>query len=260
MARLTGFRSSLYVAIAAWTLGGPAAAGSLRLIISHLLPFQDIDNDKAPGFSVEVLRQVLAAMGQDASFEDFPWDRSWWMMRRGERDAMVTVLHTSDRERICSFPDESLKDEKWVLFVRAADIARLKFSSFDDLIGHDVAVHTPAPGTPDQPTVSPELGKFLREHHTMVETSGGTESLRMLVAGHVDYAVVDLTIGKRDAAAIGLSEKIAPILSPSVIDGSFSVCFSKARVSPSVVEAFSRALKEFKQTEAFQAIYRKYFP
>ena len=59
---------------------------------------------------------------------------------------------------------------------------------------------------------------------------------------------------------MGLSGKVEPILSRSVIEEGYSVCFSKARVSPSLVEAFSRALKEFKQTEAFQAIYHKYFP
>ena len=261
MARLTGFRGVLCVAIAAvWTLGGPAVAEPLRLITSRLRPFQDLDDNKVPGFSVEVLRRVFAVMDQDASFEDFPWERGWRMMLRGERDAMVTVLPTSDRERICSFPNEPLKHERWVLFVRRADIARLKFSSFDDLVGHDVAVHAPVAGVLDQPTVSPELWEFLREHQTMVETSGGGESLRMLAAGHVDYAVVNLTVGRRDAAAIGLSGKVEPILSRSVIEDGFSVCFSKASVSPSLVEAFSRALKEFKQTEAFEAIYRKYFP
>jgi polar amino acid transport system substrate-binding protein len=38
------------------------------------------------------------------------------------------------------------------------------------------------------------------------------------------------------------------------------VCFSKARVSPAFVDAFSRALKQYKQTEAYQAIIGKYSP
>ena len=45
-----------------------------------------------------------------------------------------------------------------------------------------------------------------------------------------------------------------------MIEDGFYVCFSKARVSPALVDAFSRALREFKQTQAFQAIYHKYFP
>jgi len=262
MARLTGFRGFLCVAIAAvWTLDGRAAAADpLRLVTGHMLPFHNLDDDKAPGFSVEVLRQVFVAMDQDASFESFPWDRAWRMAHRGAIDGIATVLRTSDREKICSFPDEPLKYERWVLFVRTADIATLKFSSFNDLVGHDVAVHASVPGVLEQPTVSPELWEFLREHHNMVETPGTTDSLRMLAGGRVDYAVANLTAGGRDLAAMGLSGKIEPLLSRSVIEDGFSVCFIKARVSPSLVEAFSRALKEFKQTEAFQAIFRKYFP
>jgi len=36
--------------------------------------------------------------------------------------------------------------------------------------------------------------------------------------------------------------------------------FSSFRVAPPFVEAFSDALRRFKQTGAFRAIYRKYFP
>ena len=154
-----------------WALSGRvSAAEPLRLITDHMLPYEDLNDDKEPGFSVEVLRQVFAAMGQDASFETLPWNRSWLTVARGERDGMFTVLRTNERERICSFPDEPLKQQRWVFFVRTADVGRLKFSSFDDLVGHDVAVHGPVPGVFEQPTVSAELWKFLREHHNMVET------------------------------------------------------------------------------------------
>jgi polar amino acid transport system substrate-binding protein len=262
MARLSGFRGLLCATIALiGALDGRAlAAEPLRLVTDRLLPFEDLGDDKAPGFSVEILRQVFAAMGQDASFETISWNRSWMMIVRGERDGIFSDLRTSERERLCLFPDEPLKQERWVFFVRTADVAKLKFSSFDDLVGHDVAVHGPVPGLFEQPTVSPELWKFLREHHNMVETSGGAESLRMLAAGRVDYAVVNLTTGMGDVAAMRLAGKIMPLLSRSVIEDGFYVCFSKARVPPSFVDAFSRALKEFKHTEAFQAIYRKYFP
>jgi ABC-type amino acid transport substrate-binding protein len=100
--------------------------------------------------------------------------------------------------------------------------------------------------------------EFLREHHNMVETTGGTASLRMLAAGRVDYTVTNLNIGMRIIAERGLSGKIEPLLSRSVIEDGFHVCFSKSRVSPAFVDAFLQALKQFKQTEAFQTTYRKY--
>lgn len=263
MGRLAGFRGFLCATVAVlWVLGGRASsAESLRLVTDLSSgPFEHLSDEKAPGFSVEVLKQVLAAMGQDASFEAFPLNCSWMMIARGEADGIFSSWRTSERERIRSFPDEPLKQERWVFFVRTADIGKLKFSSFDDLIGHDVAVHGPVPGLFEQPVVSPELWKFLLEHHNMVGTSGGIVSLRLLAAGRVDYAVVNLSGGMTYIARNELSGKIEPLLSRSVIEDGYYVCFTKARVSPALVDTFSRALKQFKQTEAFEAIHRKYFP
>jgi ABC-type amino acid transport substrate-binding protein len=65
---------------------------------------------------------------------------------------------------------------------------------------------------------------------------------------------------RRDIARMGLSEKIAPLLSRSALEVSVYVCFTKTRVSPSFVDAFSNALKQINQTEAYQVLYRKYFP
>jgi polar amino acid transport system substrate-binding protein len=205
IARLIGLRGLLYVAIAAGAaLGGRASpAAPLRLVLGNNPPFENPRNDAAPGFSVEVLRQVFAAMGQEVSFEDYPWDRSWLMVVRGERDGMFSVLRTSERTRVCAFPDEPTKQERWVFFVRTADAGRRKLSSFDDLVGHDVAVHRQAP-TFAEPTASPELLKFLREHHNMVETLGTVASFRMLMAGRVDYAVANLSGGRWFIAELGL--------------------------------------------------------
>ena len=262
MARLGGFRGFLYATIAVvWALSGRTLpAASLRLVADFSPPFEDLGDEKAPGFSVEALRQVFAAMGQEVSFEAFPNRRSWTMIARGEADGIFSGPHTSERERICSFPDEPLVDDRWVFFVRTADVGTLKFSSFDDLVGHDVAVPGAVPGLFEQSIVSPDLSKFLREHHNIVETNGAPQGLQMLAAGRIDYAVSNLTTGMRDIAAMGLSGKIEPLLSRSVIDDGEYICFNKVRVSPSFVDAFSRALKQFKQTEAFQAISRKYFP
>jgi polar amino acid transport system substrate-binding protein len=262
MAQLSRFNrllcATVFVVSALGVRASPAEP--LRLVTEISLgPYEHLEDDKAPGFSVEVLRQVFAAMGQDASFEAFPEYRSWMMIARGERDGGFSTPRISDLERICLFPDEPLKQERWVMFVRTADIQKLKFTSFDDLVGHDVAVRGTTPGLFDQP-IAPELWKFLSEHHNMVETPGSLVALRMLAAGRVDYAVVNLSSGMRDIAAMGLSGRIEPLLSHSVADNGFYICFTKTRVEPDFVAAFSLALKQFKQTEEFQKIYRKYFP
>jgi polar amino acid transport system substrate-binding protein len=199
-------------------------------------------------------------MGQDASFEGSPSNRAWRMVLDGERDGMINALRTREREAICLFPDEPLSRERWVLFIRTADVGTLKFSSFDDLVGHDVAIREQLPGLFEEPIVSPELWKFLRDHHNMIETISGPESLRMLAAGRADYAAANLRFGMEVIKKMGLSRKVEPLLSRSVLEADNYVCFSKARVSLSLVEVFSRTLKQFKQAEAFQALHQRYLP
>ena len=63
----TDWRLGVAIA-AAWALGGPAStAAPLQLVTDQLLPFENLSDAEAPGFSTEVLRQVFAAMGQEAS-------------------------------------------------------------------------------------------------------------------------------------------------------------------------------------------------
>jgi polar amino acid transport system substrate-binding protein len=255
MARLIGFRGLLCIPIAVvWALSGRAApAEPLRLVTYLLPPFSNLHNHDAPGFSVEVIGQVFAAMGREATFEEFPLTRGWSIVIHGERDGMFVTLPTSARAPFCNFADEPLSQERWVLFVRTTDVGRLKFSSFDDLVGHDIAVAGLYRW--------PELGKLLREHpDNFVEASDPPMTFRMLAAGRVDYAMANLAVGIQEIAEMGLSGKIEPLLSRSVKEDGYRVCFTKARIDPAFVDAFSRALRKFKQTEAFQAIYRKYFP
>jgi polar amino acid transport system substrate-binding protein len=249
--------------VALWALAGQAlAAEPLRLVTADYLgPGQFAVDGSVPGFPREVLSRVFAAMGQDVSFEAVPPNRSWTMIVRGQRDGMLAVLRSRERARICRFPDEPLSQNSWVFFVRTADIGSLKFLSNEDLVGHDVAIHESVPpGSFEHPELSPELWAFLRDHHNAVETGGTTESLRMLAAGRVDYAVLNLSLGMENIARLGLSGKIQPLLSRSVVEVGVYVCFTKARVSPDFVDAFSSALKQFKRTEAFRDIYHKYYP
>jgi polar amino acid transport system substrate-binding protein len=234
-------------------LGPELTAAPLQLVTDQLLPFENLSDPEAPGFSTEVLRHVFTAMGQDVTFEEFPWTRALSLVFRGERDGLFTALRNEERERFCYFPSEPLLREKWVFFVRAADADTLKFSSFDDLIGHDIAVQRGA-------AVSTEFWDFVRQHRNYSETGSGEASFRMLEAGRVDYVVISLSEATRLIASMGLDGKVVPLMSRSLREADMYVIFSKERVSPDFVDAFSRALHQFKQTDTFRAISRKYFP
>src|SRR3984893_5977272 len=195
-------RAFLGVAFAAvwvlgWALGGPGAtAAPLQLVTDQWIPYENLSNTDAPGFSTEVLKQVLTAMGQEASFEEFPWARAAGLVFRGERDAIFTAFRNDERARFCHFPNEPLARDKWVFFVRAADAGRLRFSSFDDVVGHDIAVLRGA-------SISPEFWDFVRRHRNFTETASDEANFRMLEAGRVDYVVASFANGMRLIGSLG---------------------------------------------------------
>lgn len=256
MARPTGrwLRGVLGAAFAVLTLAGPASnAVTLRLVTDQWIPYENLSDTEAPGFSTEVLQRVFGGIGQEVSFEEFPWARAAGLVFQGERDGIFTAFRNEERERFCYFPSEPLAHDKWVFFVRAADAGRLKFSSFADLVGHDIAVLRGA-------AISPEFWDFVREHHNFTETASDEANFRMLQAGRVDYVVASFVNGMRLIGSLGLDGKVQPLSSRSLQEDDMYVIFSRQRVSPTLVDAFSDALHQFKQTDAFRGIYSKYFP
>jgi polar amino acid transport system substrate-binding protein len=230
----------------------PSAAAPLQLVTDQWVPYEDLSDAAAPGFSTEVLRGVFTSMKQEVSFEEYPWARAAQLVFRGERDGIFTAFYNEERARYCHFPSEPLARDKWILFVRTADVGRLRFASFDDLMGHDIAVLRGA-------SISPEFWDFARRHQRVVETASDEANFRMLEAGRVDYVVASHVNGSRLIASLGFAGKIAPLPSRSLKEDNLYVIFSKQRVSAEFVVQFSNALSRFKQTAAFRAIYRKYF-
>ena len=104
------------------------------------------------------------------------------------------VRASASESRICSFPDEPLVRDRWVFFVRKADVGRLEFSSFDDLVGHEVGVPGTVPGlfeTIDRTTRPVESSCVSITEHGQ-EMNGALQGLQMLAAGRIDYAFANL--------------------------------------------------------------------
>src|SRR5262249_47495374 len=66
------------VLVAAWALTSgaaapPVVAAPLRLVTDQWIPYENLSDADAPGFSTEVLTGVFASMKQEVSFEELPW-------------------------------------------------------------------------------------------------------------------------------------------------------------------------------------------
>jgi two-component system sensor histidine kinase EvgS len=100
-------------------------------------PFSFVDeHGKADGFSVELMRAALAAMGRDVSFRTGPWAEVRTWLEQGEIDALPLVGRTPEREALFDFtvPYMSLHG---AIVVRASETGIMNLA---DLQGRRVAV------------------------------------------------------------------------------------------------------------------------
>lgn len=109
---IRSIRSFLLIAalsvFASSTFAGEVAASSNSTIRSaseiDYPPFSLVGADGlADGFSVELLRAALAAMGRDVTFHIGPWSEVRGLLERGEIDVLPLVGRTPEREEIFDF-------------------------------------------------------------------------------------------------------------------------------------------------------------
>jgi polar amino acid transport system substrate-binding protein len=125
-----------------------------------MVPYEDLQDSAAPGFSTEVIRAVLESMKMDYTFSSYPWARSLQMVYSGDVDALYSAFWSAERAQKCLFPREPLIHGEWVFFIRKADVGLLKFNSYDDLIGKRI-------GALNGAAISPEFWAFAKTHHTV---------------------------------------------------------------------------------------------
>ncbi len=100
-------------------------------------PFSIVtENGEAGGFSVELMRAALSAMGREVTFRTGPWAEVRGWLERGEIDALPLVGRTPEREALFDFtvPYMSLHG---AIVVRGDETG---IRDFSDLRGRQVAV------------------------------------------------------------------------------------------------------------------------
>lgn len=227
-------------------------ASTLQFGTDQWLPYEDIVNRHAPGFSVEVVQAVFARMGYALTIRQYPWARAQAMVYSGHLDGLLSAFYSEERAAKCYFPREPLIQEKWVLFVRKGDVGSLDFHGWDDFAGKRVGVVRGA-------TVTPGFWRYVRAHSNYDEASDDEEDFHKLVKGRVDYVVASQANGAYLIKQQHLQQVVAQLPVPPLKTDGLYLIFSRERVLPEQVEAFSNALRDFKSTTQFQAIYQKYF-
>lgn len=215
-------------------------------------PYEDVYNRAAPGFSYEVISQVMQQMGITVEINEYPWTRALSYVYEGKTDALFSAYYNDERAEKCHFPQEPLTTAKYVLFINKEDVGRLTFDEMADLKGHRIGILKDA-AYPDS------FMDYISKNSHFEKVSTEELNFKKLVNGRVDYIVADYGNGRILMEKMGLAGQIVPLLSYAVKQDDVFIVFSKKTVTATFVQRFSDNLKQFKQTAAYAEIYKKYF-
>ncbi|POZ63453.1 substrate-binding periplasmic protein [Chromobacterium alticapitis] len=236
-----------------WGMAASALGAPLQLGTDEWPPYETLNEAQAPGFSVEVIRRVFDAMGMPMEMHQYPWARAQSMVYAGQNDGLFSAFRNAERASHCYYPDEPLAVDRWVLFVRRDNLNRLSFHSLADLKGRLVGVVRGA-------AITPEFWSLVKSQRNYEESVDDDTNFRRLLAGRVDYVVASEANGARERFRIPDGEQIAELPGAVLKEDAMYLIFSKQTVSAQTVAAFSKALRQFKQTGEYRAIVQRYFP
>lgn len=169
------------VLLASFAIGGPVIRSAAE---PDYPPLSQVNaQGEADGFSVELLRAALAAMGREVRFEIGLWDELRQHLADGDLDVLPLVGRTPEREVLYDFTVPYLTLHG-ALFVRDDE---MRIRGLDDLPGMRVAVM--------RGDNAEEYVRRARLTDRIIATETFDEAFRLLSSGEVDAVVAQKLMG-----------------------------------------------------------------
>ncbi|MEF2144529.1 MAG: transporter substrate-binding domain-containing protein [Desulfovibrionaceae bacterium] len=246
--------AGLFLLFTLLTLSGatPAAAQErcLRLGMDEWAPYEFTLGGEPQGIAVDTVREVLIRMGACELFlRSYPWKRGLGLLESGELDMLFSADYRPERLELFHYPETALIESRWVFFV-AADRTDLTFEGLEDLQGKTI-------GTVIGYAYPTDFLKAAPGNFNLDQVAGDEQNLRRLVAGRIDYAICDLYNCSWLATLPKLADKVRMLPTP-LAESRLYPLFSKKTVRADFVKRFSDTLQEFKTTEHYRRILRRY--
>lgn len=206
---------------------------------------------KLKGFYIELVEIVSKKVNLTPRYITLPWRRGLHDMGKGKADAMLSVIKTEERQRYLWFLEGNslthVVDSLCVLsghqLVKTykGNLKQLSSNSIGLVKGYRYADEI-------------EDADFLNKLYLAKDDR---QLLKLLLLGRIDAAVVERHVALYMAKEQGVLDQIV-CLEPSYDMGKEYIVFSKVRHKKELAEKFSLALSQFKKTQAYRDLAKKY--
>lgn len=240
----------LFLLLTFFPLSGRAQPTKLELVCDEWPPYQIVRDGRVEGFSTEVVKIVLESIGMvPERIRAYPWKRALQVLRSGHADGLFSANFTEDRLRFARYPDETLVESPWVIWVRRG--AEFSFEEMSDLRGKRI-------GVVNGYSYTPEFWDYIRKHAVVDPVISDETNFRKLPAGRLDCLIAELGNGLSLRRTLGLPGIVPQRENPVKVDGLYLI-FNRERVDEAAVSRFSETLKAFKEGPVYRELRRKYF-
>ncbi|MDM8539060.1 transporter substrate-binding domain-containing protein [Desulfobacterales bacterium HSG17] len=245
--KLTLIFSGLIIFLLFISSSSYAKNDKLRIVFTDWFPYTYMENNKASGFEIDIFKEVMNSMQKEVEFVIYPWERCLHVLKKGDADALISLIKNFEREKFTYFPDENISLSKTMFFTTAdqninfdGNYEKLKQFTIGIIAGFSYG------------------DKFDNANYLKKDKSKNTEMLiKKLIGGRNDIIAENQAVILSNSLKMGLGNKIKVLETP-IHYKKLYVGFSRAKKHKKLCDEFSKRLKEFKNTSSYISILDKY--
>lgn len=216
-------------------------------VYTEWFPYTFQENGKASGFEIEIVEAVMKNMNKELEFRRYPWKRCLGSLKNGEVDLLVSLLKTEEREKFTYYPDNHISISRTVFFTGAG--RSIEFNgSYEKLKGYRIGVIA---GFSYGDAF--DNAKYLTKDPVKYAKS----LIRKVHYGRNDLGAENQAVISAYARKMEVLDNIR-FLEPPIHTLKLYVGFSRAKGLKKLNADFSTSPGEFKSSEAYKKILRKY--
>ncbi len=241
--------------VVGWVLFVPAgpvavlAAESYRFVTFHFPPLEyTSDGQQAEGIAVDIVREVMQALGHEVTITVYPWTRALQMAQTGSVDAIFTAYRNTERERYLDFSNEVLFPQ--VVYFYARRDTDIDFDgALQSLSGLRIGVVS---------TISYGQRFDQAKSGLIIDKARELEhNFKKLLLDRIDLVPSNIYVAEYTLAKLGWSNQINRLPRPIERLPSY-IAFSKKRRLEGLRNQFDTQLADMKASGAYEAIIQNY--
>ena len=248
-------RMLLTTLLASVTLTGVNSyAGEFKVLTEEYAPFNFTESGQITGVSTEVVEAVLKESGLQYSIRSYPWARSYKLAQTKPDTLIYSISRNESREKLFKWIGVIVPSKLSLMALKSRDDVNV--TSYDDIKKYKTATNR-------LDITETHLVEKGLDAETFIRMRGDNLNERMykmLKSGRIDLWPVSNATAFHTVKQLGDNPsetlKVALELEEISNDG-FYIAASQA-VPDEIVEKLRTALEDFKKTDAYQAILKKW--